>query len=124
VRRTVISIDSEMTGMRIELPLLPQLKETRVRRVTSPSSSPGAARPGIRARWEPNFAAGVFGKSARGVRKGAATRAAENGATERELAAIFGLVRGADGDPLHQKRQPQQTCGGGHRQARPWRDRR
>jgi integrase len=28
VRRTVISIDSEKTGMRVELPLLPQLKET------------------------------------------------------------------------------------------------
>ena len=28
VRRTVISIDSEKTGMRVELPMLPQLAET------------------------------------------------------------------------------------------------
>jgi hypothetical protein len=28
VRRTVISIDSEKTGMRVELPLLPQLHDT------------------------------------------------------------------------------------------------
>jgi integrase len=39
-------------------------------------------------------AAGVFGKSAHGVRKGAATRAAKNGATERELEAIFGWSGG------------------------------
>src|SRR5271166_4940282 len=39
-------------------------------------------------------AAGVFGKSAHGIRKAAATRAAENGATERELEAIFGWKGG------------------------------
>jgi len=35
-------------------------------------------------------AAGVFGKSAHGIRKVGATRAAENGATVAELEAIFG----------------------------------
>ena len=39
-------------------------------------------------------AAGVIGKSAHGMRKAAATRAAENGATERELEAIFGWSGG------------------------------
>lgn len=39
-------------------------------------------------------AAGVSGKSAHGLRKAAATRAAENGATERELEAIFGWSGG------------------------------
>jgi integrase len=39
-------------------------------------------------------AAGVRGKSAHGLRKAAATRAAENGATERELEAIFGWSGG------------------------------
>jgi len=39
-------------------------------------------------------AAGVHGKSAHGIRKAAATRAAENGATERELEAIFGWSGG------------------------------
>jgi hypothetical protein len=38
--------------------------------------------------------AGVSGKSAHGLRKVAATRAAENGATERELEAIFGWFGG------------------------------
>ena len=50
VRRTVISIDSEKTGMRVELPLLP----TQGLPATSPSSSPGGARPGLRALREPN----------------------------------------------------------------------
>ena len=39
-------------------------------------------------------AAGIKGKSAHGMRKAAATRAAENGATERELEAIFGWSGG------------------------------
>lgn len=38
--------------------------------------------------------AGVFGKSAHGLRKVGATRAADNGATEKELDAIFGWVDG------------------------------
>ena len=39
-------------------------------------------------------AAGVFGKSAHGVRKAGATRAADNGATVHELEAIFGWSGG------------------------------
>jgi hypothetical protein len=61
-------------------------KRALIERLTHPS------------RWGPNFPrrrpAGVFGKSAHGVRKGAAIRAAENGATERELEAIFGCSGG------------------------------
>lgn len=37
-------------------------------------------------------AAGIMDKSAHGLRKAAATRAAENGATAHELMAIFGWV--------------------------------
>jgi integrase len=37
-------------------------------------------------------AAGVKDKSAHGLRKAAATRAAENGATAHELMAIFGWI--------------------------------
>jgi integrase len=37
-------------------------------------------------------AAGILDKSAHGLRKAAATRAAENGATAHELMAIFGWV--------------------------------
>jgi len=57
VRRTVTSIDSEKTGMRVELPLLPQLEATLEAGPTRtwPSSSPGAARRGPRALWGPNL---------------------------------------------------------------------
>jgi len=41
----------------------------------------------------------VFAKSAHAVRKAAATRAAENRATERELEAIFGLSGGRMATP-------------------------
>lgn len=56
VRRTVISIDSEKTGMRVELPLLPQLEATLDAGPTGDlaSSPPGGARPGPKARWEPS----------------------------------------------------------------------
>jgi integrase len=40
-------------------------------------------------------AAGVFGKSARGLRKIGATRAADNGVSEAQLEAIFGWRGGA-----------------------------
>ena len=101
VRRTVISIDSEKTGMRVELPLLPQLKDTLdagptgdlafvvTRRGTPWNKGALGAEFVAAAR-----AAGVVGKSAHGMRKAAATRAAENGATERELEAIFGWSGG------------------------------
>jgi putative transposase len=46
-------------------------------------------------------------------------RTAQPGASLRRSSA--GL--GKDGNPLHQKREPEQACGRGHRQARPCRDR-
>ncbi|MEA2914460.1 MAG: hypothetical protein QOJ15_6541 [Bradyrhizobium sp.] len=101
VRRTVISIESEKTGMRVELPLLPQLKETLdvgptgdlafiVTRRGTPWNKGALGTEFVTAAK----AAGVVGKSAHGMRKAAATRAAENGATERELEAIFGWSGG------------------------------
>jgi integrase len=101
VRRTVISIDSEKTGMRVELPLLPQLKETLdagptgdlafiVTRRGTPWSKSALGTEFVAAAKD----AGGIGKSAHGMRKAAATRAAENGATERELEAIFGWSGG------------------------------
>jgi integrase len=101
MRRTVISIDNEKTGMRVELPLLPHLKETLdagptgdlafiVTRRGTPWNK-GALGTEFTAAAK---AAGVIGKSAHGMRKAAATRAAENGATERELEAIFGWSGG------------------------------
>src|SRR3981189_2191563 len=101
VRRTVISIDSEKTGMRVELPLLPQLRETLdagptgdlafiVTRRGTPWNKGALGTEFVAAAR----AAGGGGKSAHGMRKAAATRAAENGATERELEAIFGWSGG------------------------------
>jgi integrase len=101
VRRTVISIDSEKTGMRVELPLLPQLKATLDDGPTGDLAFLVTRRgtPWTKAALGTEFvaaarAAGVVGKSAHGMRKAAATRAAENGATERELEAIFGWSGG------------------------------
>ena len=101
VRRTVISIDSEKTGMRVELPLLPQLEATLDAGptgdlafiVTRRGHALDQGRAGNRIRGGGQSCRGV-GKSAHGMRKAAATRAAENGATERELEAIFGWSGG------------------------------
>lgn len=101
VRRTVISIDSEKTGMRVELPLLPQLAATLEAGPTGDLAFIVTRRgtPWTKGALGTEFvaaarAAGVVGKSAHGMRKAAATRAAENGATERELEAIFGWSGG------------------------------
>jgi integrase len=101
VRRTVISIDSEKTGMRVELPLLPQLEATLDAGPTGDLAFIVTRRgtPWTKGALGTEFvaaarAAGVVGKSAHGMRKAAATRAAENGATERELEAIFGWSGG------------------------------
>jgi integrase len=101
VRRTVISIDSEKTGMRVELPLLPQLEATLAAGPTGDLAFIVTRRgtPWTKGALGTEFvlaakAAGVIGKSAHGMRKAAATRAAENGATERELEAIFGWSGG------------------------------
>ena len=61
-------------------------------------------------------AAGVPG-SAHGVRKIAATRAANAGATEAELEAIFGWTEPQDGRPLHAERRQTAACGPGNGEA-------
>jgi integrase len=48
-------------------------------------------------------AAGVVGKSAHGIRKAAATRCADNGATEQQLNAIFGWEPGSGMAALYTK---------------------
>ena len=55
-RRTVISIDSEKTGIRVELPLLPQLKQTLDAGPTGDLAFLVTRRgkPWTRARWGPN----------------------------------------------------------------------
>jgi integrase len=101
-------IDSEKTGMRVGIPMLAPLKATietgptgdlafAVTRRGTPFNKGALGTAFV----EAARAAGVRGKSAHGLRNTAATRVAENGATERELEAIFGWSEGADGDALH-----------------------
>jgi integrase len=101
VRNGVIKIDNEKTGTRVEIPMLASLKATLdagptgdlafiVTRRGTPWNKGALGTEFVAAAR----AAGVAGKSAHGMRKAAATRAAENGATERELEAIFGWKGG------------------------------
>ena len=101
VRKGEISIQTEKTGMWVHLPILPILQRTLdagplgdlaflARHDGQPFSKEGlgnAFRDACRA-------AGVVGKSAHGLRKAAATRLADNGATESQLEAIFGWSGG------------------------------
>lgn len=101
VRNGTISIETEKTGMWVHLPILPILQRTldagpvgdlvfNARHDGQPFSKEGlgnAFRTACRA-------AGVMGKSAHGLRKAAATRLADNGATESQLEAIFGWSGG------------------------------
>ena len=97
----VIRIDTEKTGMRVTIPVLAALKKT------IDASETGEMAFLVSRRGQPwnkgalgtyfsdsARAAEVRGKSAHGMRKAAATRAANNGATEREMEAIFGWSGG------------------------------
>jgi integrase len=130
VRRTVISIDSEKTGMRVELPLLPQLKETLDAGPTGDLAFIVTRRgtPWTKGALGTEFVAAA--KSCGGGReispRHAQGRCDPGSRERRDRARARGnlrLVRGTDGDPLHQKREPQQACRGGHWQVRPCRDR-
>ena len=101
-RNGVIRIDGEKAGMRVEIPMLAPLKATIkagptgdlafvVTRRGTPFNKGALGTAFVEAARSP---AGVRGKSAHGLRKAAATRAAETGATERELEAIFGWSGG------------------------------
>jgi integrase len=101
VRNGVIKIDNEKTGMRVEIPMLAPLKATieagptgDLAFIVSRRGTPFNKGALGAAFVDAAKAAGVRGKSAHGLRKAAATRAAENGATERELEAIFGWSGG------------------------------
>jgi site-specific recombinase XerD len=100
IKNGVISIDTEKTGTRVTIPVLEVLQKTldagptgdlafiatkKGDRLTKESVG-NAFRDACRA-------AGIK-KSAHGLRKAAATRAANNGATEAQLEAIFGWEGG------------------------------
>jgi integrase len=97
VRDGVITLVNEKTGMKVTIPILPTLSATlavgptgdmafNVGRFGKPFTSRGLGKRFSKA----CRAAGVYGKSAHGLRKAAAERAAQNGATVSELNAIFG----------------------------------
>lgn len=100
IRNGVITIDTEKTGTRVTIPVLDELAETIAAGPTGELSII-ASKKGqpIRKEVLGNLfkeacrAAGI-NKSAHGIRKAAATRAANNGATVATLEAIFGWEGG------------------------------
>lgn len=101
IRHGVIAIDTEKTGTRVTIPVLPELAEIITAGPTGELSII-ASKKGqpIRKEYlgtmfkEACKAAGIPNKSAHGIRKAAATRAANNGATVATLEAIFGWEGG------------------------------
>lgn len=99
VRNGVISLQTEKTGQWVQIPLLDVLKRTLD---ASPNGDlaficASQGRPYVKEALGNAFkdacrAAGIMDKSAHGLRKAAATRAADNGATAHELMAIFGWI--------------------------------
>lgn len=101
IRNGVITIDTEKTNTRVTIPVLPELAEIIAAGPTGELSII-ASKKGqpIRKEVLGNIfkdacrAAGIPNKSAHGIRKAAATRAANNGATVATLEAIFGWEGG------------------------------
>ncbi|WLC19328.1 tyrosine-type recombinase/integrase [Bradyrhizobium diazoefficiens] len=100
IRDGVITIDTEKTGTRVTIPVLPELAETIAAGPTGELSII-ASKKGQPIKKE--VLGGLFknacraagiNKSAHGIRKAAATRAANNGATVATLEAIFGWEGG------------------------------
>jgi integrase len=99
VRNGVISIQTEKTKQWVHIPMLDILKRTLDAGPTGDLSfnATKAGRPFAKEALGNAFkdackAAGIMDRSAHGLRKAAATRAADNGATAHELMAIFGWV--------------------------------
>jgi integrase len=101
IRNGVIAIDTEKTGTRVTIPVLPELAEIIAAGPTGELSII-ASKKGQPIRKESLGTlfktacklAGIPNKSAHGIRKAAATRAANNGATVATLEAIFGWEGG------------------------------
>jgi len=100
IRDGVITIDTEKTGTRVTIPVLPELAESIAVGPTGDLSII-ASKTGQSIRKEvlgnlfrDACRAAAINKSAHGIRKAAATRAANNGATVATLEAIFGWEGG------------------------------
>ena len=101
IRNGVITIDTEKTGTRVTIPVLPELAEIiaagptgELSIIASKSGQPIRKESLGTLFKEACKSAGIPGKSAHGIRKAAATRAANNGATVATLEAIFGWEGG------------------------------
>lgn len=100
VRDGVITIDTEKTGMRVTIPLLPELQETLNAGPTgdlafiAASNGNPLTKESLGNMFRDACRAAGIAKSAHGLRKAAATRAANNGATVAELEAVFGWAGG------------------------------
>jgi Site-specific recombinase XerD len=101
VRDGVATIRTEKTGMEVSIPILPALEETLRQGPTGDLAFIVGenGRPLTKETFGNFFRracneAGLKGKSAHGVRKIGATRAAEAGATVAELEALFGWTGG------------------------------
>lgn len=95
-----IQIDTEKTGMRVTIPILKELRATLdagpvgdLAFIATADGRPMTKESLGNAFRDACRAAGIK-KSAHGLRKAAATNAANRGATERELEAIFGWAGG------------------------------
>jgi integrase len=100
VRKSVITIDTEKTGTRVTIPLLPVLAQTLkagpigdLAYVVTASGQP-MSKEVVGNLFRVACRAAGINKSAHGLRKAAATRAANNGATVAQLEAIFGWEGG------------------------------
>jgi integrase len=100
VREGVIEIDTEKTGMRVTIPMLAPLKATLDAGPTGDLAfiATRSGNPLVKESLGNYFAdacrAAGIKKSAHGLRKAAATHAADQGATVSELEAIFGWAGG------------------------------
>ena len=101
IRNGFITIDTEKTGTRVTIPVLPELEAIiaagptgELAIIASKKGQPLRKEVVGNLFKEACEAAGIHGKSAHGIRKAAATRAATKGATVATLEAIFGWEGG------------------------------
>jgi integrase len=101
VKNGVIAIDTEKTGTRVTIPVLAPLAATLKAGPTgdltfiATKTGRGMLKNSVGNSFREAARAAGVDKSPHGIRKAAATHAADNGATEAELEAIFGWVGGA-----------------------------
>lgn len=101
VRNGVITIDTEKTGMRVTIPILPELQATLdagptgdLAFIANGTNGNPLTKESLGNLFAEACRAAGIQKSAHGLRKAAATNAANHGATVAELEAIFGWAGG------------------------------